>query len=73
MKTEKTEIRPNKGSCLDHRGRCENTDEVAGVGRLHVEQMDNTCFWARLYTKDGRDVVMWFNSKTPITLTAEFD
>lgn len=73
MKTETTEIRPNLGASLDANGRCENTDEVTGAGSLHVEQMSDTCFWARLYTKDGKDVVMWFNSKTPITLTAELD
>lgn len=68
-----TEIIPNKGAIIDANGRCENTDEIVGRGNLHVEQMSKTCFWARLYTADGKDVVMWFNSKSPITLTAEFD
>jgi len=69
----KTEIRPNDGAAVNDHGRCEDADEVVGSGNLHVEQMSETCFWARLCTADGRDVVMWFNSKAPITLTAEFD
>ena len=69
----KSEIRPNPGAIVDANGRCEDTDEVVGNGTLHVEQMSKTCFWARLNTGDGKDVVMWFNSKTPITLTAERD
>ena len=70
-----TEIRPNQGAEIDGMGRCENTDEVVGFGHLHVEQMDKNVFWARLSVPEakGRDVVMWFNSKTPITLIAEPD
>jgi hypothetical protein len=69
----KTEIRPNEGASIDGTGRCEDTDEVVGTGILHVEQMDKNCFWARLCGADGLEVVMWFNSKSPITLTAEYD
>ena len=69
----KTEIRPNPGALVDGEGRCTDTDEVVGDGSLHVEQMSEHCFWARLYTKNGKDVVMWFNSASPIFLTAELD
>lgn len=66
------EIRPNKGAVVSH-DRCEDTDEVCGYGFLHVEQMDRNCFWARLDAPVGSGVVMWFNSKSPIKLTAERD
>lgn len=71
----KAQIRPNHGAiiCNEDTGRCEDTDEVLGTGALHVEQMDNKCYWARLDLTDGRAIVMWFNSKSPITLTAEWD
>jgi hypothetical protein len=54
-------------------GRCEDTDEVVGKGELHVEQMDDHCFWARLDLEDGKSIVMWFKSRGKINLTAEFD
>jgi len=69
----RAEIRPNRGKTLTDYGRCEDTDEVVGFGFLHVEQMDKNQFWARLYTPKGDDIVMWFNSKSPIKLTAEPD
>jgi hypothetical protein len=71
-KTKAAEIRPNLGAAME-RGRCENTDEVVGNGDLHVEQMSDNCYWARLDLPDGRGIVMWFNSKSPIKLIAEFD
>ncbi|MBS0361048.1 MAG: hypothetical protein JSR98_06685 [Proteobacteria bacterium] len=67
-----TEIRPNDGAKLVD-NRCEDTDEVVGHGNLHVEQMDARRFWARLSVADGPDVVMWFSSKSKITLTAELE
>lgn len=66
------EIRPNPGAKVDGAGRCEDTDEVVGNGFLHVEQMDDNCFWARLDTPDGKSVVMWFRSRAKIKLTAEW-
>lgn len=67
------EIRPNPGAKVDDAGRCEDTDEVVGQGFLHVEQMDRDCYWARLDLSDGKAIVMWFNSASPIKLTAEWD
>lgn len=67
------EIRPNPGATVAHDGRCEDADEVLGTGNLHVEQMDDNCFWARLDLPDGRAIVMWFNSRGKIKLTAEWD
>ena len=72
MKIE-PEIRPNQGASCDANGRCEDTDEVFGDGLLHVEQMDASCYWARLDCTDGRSIVMWFKSKSRIKLTAEWD
>lgn len=69
----KAEIRPNPGAKLDDRGRCEDVDEVVGAGRLHVEQMHDKCYWARLELPDGKAIVMWFNSRGKIKLTAEWD
>lgn len=66
------EIRPNDGAKFD-RERCEDVDEVVGEGFLHVEQMHDKCYWARLDLPDGRGIVMWFNSKSPIQLVAEWD
>lgn len=66
------EIRPNDGAKFDGE-RCEDTDEVVGEGFLHVEQMDDNCYWARLDLPDGKAIVMWFNSKSPIQLIAEWD
>lgn len=66
------EIRPNPGAKVDIDG-CADTDEVVGQGFLHVEQMDKGCYWARLDLADGRAIVMWFNSKSKITLRAEWD
>jgi hypothetical protein len=67
------EIRPNPGAKCDVDGRCEDTDEVVGSGFLHVEQMDDNCYWARLDLPDGKAIVMWFNSRGKIKLTAEWD
>jgi hypothetical protein len=67
------EIRPNYGAICDASGRCEDTDEVVGGGFLHVEQMDDNCYWARLDMPDGRAIVMWFTSKNKIQLIAEWD
>lgn len=69
----KAEIRPNQGATVSDYGRCEDTDEVVGQGFLHVEQMDKKLFWARLDLPDGKAIVMWFRSETPIQLTAEWD
>ena len=68
----KTEIRPNPGAVLKN-GRCEDVDEVLGTGELHVEQMNGKMFWARLYVKDGPDIVMWFQGKGRIQLIAELE
>ena len=73
MTDKKPEIRPNPGAQLDANGRCEDTDEVFGSGSLHVEQMSDNCFWARLDPPDGKAIVMWFNSRGKIKLTAEWD
>jgi len=54
-------------------GRCEDTDEVVGNGSLHVEQMDDHCYWARLDLPDSKSIVMWFRSRGKIKLTAEWD
>jgi len=54
-------------------GRCEDTDEVDGYGLLHVEQMDDTCFLARLDLPNGKAIVMWFSSRAKINLIAEWD
>ena len=67
------EIRPNPGAEIDACGGCEDTDEVVGTGFLHVEQMDDNCYWARLDLPDGRAIVMWFKSRGKIKLTAEWD
>lgn len=67
------EIRPNPGAKCGADGRCEDTDEVVGNGFLHVEQMSDNCFWARLDLPDGKAIVMWFNSRGKIKLTAEWD
>lgn len=67
------EIRPNPGATYEPGGRCEDTDEVVGDGSLHVEQMDDKCFWARLDLPDGKAIVMWFRSKSAINLVAEWD
>lgn len=68
------EIRPNDGSApLREDGRCEDADEVLGDGSLHVEQMDDHCYWARLDLPDGRAIVMWFKSRGKIQLIAEWD
>ncbi len=69
----KAEIRPNPGAAVDSLGRCEDTDEVVGTGFLHVEQMHDNCFWARLDLPDGKAIVMWFNSRGKIKLTAEWE
>lgn len=69
----KAEIRPNHGASLDANGRCEDTDEVVGEGFLHIEQMSDNCFWARLDVPGGKGIVMWFNSRGKIKLTAEWD
>lgn len=71
--TKQAEIRPNDGANCDIHGRCEDTDEVVGNGFLHVEQMNDKCFWARLSLPDGRGIVMWFTSRGKINLTAEWD
>jgi hypothetical protein len=68
----RAEIRPNEGAAFVN-DRCENTDEVVGEGSLHVEQMHDKCYWARLDLKDGRAIVMWFSSRAPIKLIAEWD
>ena len=68
---KRAEIRPNPGVECDANGRCEDTDEVVGYGSLHVEQMNDKCFWARLELPDGKAIVMWFTSRGKITLTAE--
>lgn len=69
----KAEIRPNPGAEVDIHGRCEDTDEVVGAGILHVEQMRDNCYWARLTLPDGKGIVMWFNARGKINLTAEWD
>lgn len=66
------EIRPNPGAAIIC-GCCEDTDEVVGIGALHVEQMDDHCYWARLDLPDGKSIVMWFTSRGKIKLTAEWD
>jgi hypothetical protein len=68
-----TKIRPNPGATCDATGRCEDTDEVVGNGFLHVEQMDDKTYWARLDLADGKAIVMWFTSRGKIKLTAEWD
>lgn len=73
MTDGRPEIRPNPGAACDIHGRCEDTDEVVGSGFLHVEQMDDNCYWARLGLPDGRAIVMWFNARGKIKLTAEWD
>ena len=75
MTTTKTkaEIRPNSGVKCDIYGRCEDTDEVVGQGFLHVEQMDDKTYWARLDLPDGKAIVMWFTSRGKIKLIAEWD
>lgn len=67
------EIRPNQGSRLDDHGGCADTDEVVGTGSLHVEQMHDKCYWARLDLPDGKSIVMWFESRGKITLRTELD
>ena len=67
------EIRPNPRAPVDIHGRCEDVDEVVGTGFLHVEQMDNNCYWARLDLPDGKAIVMHFTSRGKIKLTAEWD
>jgi hypothetical protein len=67
------EIRPNEGALVDDHGRCEDTDEVVGHGSLHVEQMHDKCFCARLELPDGKAIVMWFQSRGKIKLVAEWD
>lgn len=69
----KAQIRPNPGAVVDIHGHCEDTDEVVGDGSLHVEQMDDKCYWARLDLPDGKAIVMRFKSRSKITLTAEWD
>ena len=69
----RAEIRPNLASSCIASGRCEDTDEVIGNGFLHIEQMDKNCYWARLDMRDGRSIMMWFNSRSPIKLTTEWD
>lgn len=69
----KAEIRPNPGAAVDAHGRCEDTDEVVGHGFLHVEQMDDRTYWARLDLPGGKAIVMWFTSRGKIKLTAEWD
>lgn len=71
--SNESEIRPSPGARVDSMGRCEDTDEVVGEGCLHVERMDDHCFWARLTVPGGRDIVMWFKSRGKIKLTAELD
>lgn len=66
------EIRPNNSFTFDGI-RCEDTDEVIGEGSLHIEQMDDHCYWARLDLPNGKAIVMWFKSRGKITLTAEWD
>lgn len=73
MSDVKPEIRPNRGAAVDAAGRCDDTDEVVGDGFLHVEQMDGRCYWARLDLPDGKAIVMWFRSKSKITLAAEWE
>jgi hypothetical protein len=71
IKAPVEEIRPNDGAeVVDD--RCEDTDEVVGTGSLHVEQMDDNCFWAELALPDGRAIVMWFRSRSKIKLIAEW-
>lgn len=67
------EIRANRGATVTPDGRCEDVDEVVGQGSLHVEQMDKDCYWARLELQDGRAIVMWFTSDSPVKLVAEWD
>ena len=67
------EIRPNYGGRLDDFGGCEDTDEVIGTGDLHVEQMDDHCYWARLELANGKAIVMWFTSREKIKLRVELD
>ena len=69
----KAEIRPNPGAECDATGRCEDTDEVVGQGSLHVEQMNKSCYWARLELSKDKAIVMWFMSQSPIKLIAEWD
>jgi|SoiMethySBSTD1v2_1073268.scaffolds.fasta_scaffold903145_3 hypothetical protein len=73
MKGTKAAIRPNPGAQCDACGRCEDTDEVVGRGFLHVEQMDDHTYWARLDLPKGRAIVMYFTSRGKIRLTAEWD
>lgn len=67
------EIRPNPGAAVDIAGCCEDVDEVVGNGFLHVEQMDEKRYWARLDLPDGKAIVMWFTSRSKIRLAAEWD
>ena len=64
------EIRPNHGPKNQDTDDC---DEVVGFGFFHVEQMDTNAYWARLDVPDGRAIVMWFNSKSKIRMSAEYD
>ena len=73
MTDTEAEIRPNPDAKVDTHGRCEDVDEVVGTGDLHVEQMSDNCYWARLELPDGKAIVMWFNSRGKIKLTAEWD
>ena len=70
----RSQIRPINGVVVI-RGRCEDTDEVCGFGFLHVEQMDDRCFWARLSTPPGQDdvVMRWNVEWGRLRLTAEYD
>jgi hypothetical protein len=72
-KAVKPEIRPNTGAELDVHGGCTDTDEVVGSGFLHVEQMNDNCYWARLDLPDGKSIVMNFTSRSKIKLRAEWD
>ncbi len=73
MTEQKAEIRPNPGAELDARGGCGDTDEVVGNGFLHVEQMNDNCYWARLDLPGGKSIVMHFTSRGKIKLRAEWD
>jgi hypothetical protein len=72
--TKYAKIRPNQGAEYNpYTQRCDDVDEVVGVGSLHVEQMDKNCYWARLDLPDGKAIVMWFRARGKITLAAEWD
>ena len=74
MADVKAEIRPNPGAVLDPiHGFCPDVDEVVGTGFLHVEQMDDNCYWARLELPNGTAIVMHFTSRGKIKLSAEYD